>query len=53
LILQYTVAIFSYLLILRITHVLNRKDVEIVDETFRGKLKWITVPLSKILIRES
>jgi O-antigen/teichoic acid export membrane protein len=53
LILQYTIAFFSYLLLLRITHVLNHKDVEIVDETFMGKLKWLTVPLSKILVRES
>ena len=53
LLLQYTIALLSYFLFLRSTHVLNQRDVQMIDRTFMGKIKWLTVPLAKIMIRDS
>jgi O-antigen/teichoic acid export membrane protein len=53
LLLQYTIAFLSYLFILSCARLLNQNDVELIDRTFRGKIKWLTGPLAKLLIRES
>ena len=37
----------------KVPSVTNQKDMDMIDTTFMGKIKWLTAPLTKILIRES
>jgi O-antigen/teichoic acid export membrane protein len=53
LIIQYTMAFLSYLFLLRYTRSLTRKDFELIDKTFMGKIKWLTAPLAKLLLIQS
>jgi O-antigen/teichoic acid export membrane protein len=53
LLMQYLVAILSYFLLVRISHVLNKNDAQLVDKILMGRAKWLTLPLTKFLIRES
>jgi O-antigen/teichoic acid export membrane protein len=46
----YLISGAVYLLFLRTTYALNTKDVEFIDKTFLGKMKWLTVLLTKIVI---
>ncbi|MGH9984671.1 MAG: oligosaccharide flippase family protein [Nitrososphaeraceae archaeon] len=46
----YTISFFVYLLFLRTSHALDRKDIEFFDRIFMGKLKWLTAILVKLLI---
>lgn len=48
--LQYIVAFLSFLIFLRITHALNKKDIELVDKIMLGKMRWLTDLVSKIVL---
>lgn len=50
LLLQYIVAFLSFLIFLRITHALNKKDIELVDKIMLGKMRWLIDPVSKIVL---
>lgn len=50
LLLQYVVAFLSFLVFYRITHALNRKDIELLDNIMLGKMRWLTEPVSKIVL---
>jgi O-antigen/teichoic acid export membrane protein len=50
LLLQYIVAFLSLLIFFRITHALNKKDIELVDKIMSGKMRWLIDLVSKIVL---
>lgn len=48
--LSLLIGLISYLLFLRFTKTMNTKDIEIIDSILPGKLRWITVIITKVVI---
>jgi O-antigen/teichoic acid export membrane protein len=46
----YTISFLAYLFFLRISHALNRNDVEFIDKILMGKMRLLTTVISKIVI---
>jgi O-antigen/teichoic acid export membrane protein len=49
-IVQYFIAFFSCIVFFRIIGAINKKDIELIDKTLLGKMKWVTIPLGKIVL---
>jgi O-antigen/teichoic acid export membrane protein len=46
----YTLSFFVYLIFLRVTHALDKEDIEFLDKILMGKMKWLKAVLIKIVI---
>jgi len=44
------IAFMSYLVMLRITHAMNSKDFEIINNILSGKIKWPLIVITKIVL---
>ena len=51
LLIQYTVAFIVFLTVLRVTRVVNAKDIELMDKVLMGKMKILLDPVKEILIK--
>jgi O-antigen/teichoic acid export membrane protein len=47
---SYVISFTVYLFFLRVTHALNKDDVEFLDKILMGKMRWLMTVLSKIVI---
>lgn len=46
----YIISFTVYLFFLRVTHAVNKDDVEFLDKILMGKMRWLMTMLSKIVI---
>ena len=52
-VIQYAVGFFSCLLYFRIVGAIEKKDLELIDKTLLGKMKWLTTPLGRIVLQKN
>ena len=51
LLVQYSVALISYLVFLRVTQAINMQDIQLMDKVLLGKMKWLPILLKETLVK--